>query len=250
MAKTSMRILILSAFPEEMSNFIKRFSNLETIQLNSVRVQYCQYYESQIYFAFTGMGTVCAGVLMGLMKQAIDPDIVIFMGTAGGIANHLKIGDVIIARIAVDVDIFYLHSRVKGTPFEQALLNPINQKSTPEVYSAGRILDLMHGLNLERDYYLGTVATSNYFPAPEAAFKIIKQLGVLSIDMESSAIYQAGWLLNMDTIVIRSISNMLDEHGTDDQIEAAPIDQCAENLAKCAITVLDHLLSITTTQLQ
>lgn len=67
---------------------------------------------------------------------------------------------------------------------------------------------------------------------------IIKSLNPLAIDMESSALYQLGWLFNVPVIAIRGISNLLDTDGADENIDKSDVPLAAQNAAKCTLEML------------
>lgn len=238
-----MKILLLSAFEEETkvlkNNF---FSQSQIIKINQIQVLQSQYLNHQLYLGSTGIGTVCATTVATLLNQVLAPDLIIYFGTAGGIGADVKIGDIVVASGAIDMDIFSFHKEVKGTPFESTLLNPIKQIQTPLIYSAGDVFTKAKNIGISGVNILnGLVATSHHFPTPSFMFEQIQRSNVLAIDMESSAIYQMGWLLGVNTLVVRAVSNLINNKGHDDNIHEAKIERCAENLAKFGQSLLNIL---------
>lgn len=238
-----MKVLILSAFAEEMQSLKlllgDQYRTSGNPCIDIVTVEHQAYKHHDLYFAYTGIGTVAAGIVIGMLNQALKPDLVIFIGTAGGIAKHLRIGDIVVANEVVDLDIYNMHDYVKGTPFESALINPYKNKSIPKHYPTGNAFNLSKRLSKKQS--VGRLASSNHFPTPAFMFDTLQSLNILSIDMESSAIYQAAWLLNIDALVVRCISNLIDDLGHDPDIKDAKISLCADNLANYTIELLNVL---------
>lgn len=240
-----MKILIASAFDAEQTTIKEKLSSSsrKTIQSSSITLETQSYKNHQIYFVSTGIGTVCAGVVAGSLFQTLQPDVIIFAGTAGGL-NGVKIGDIVIGKMAMDVDIWDMHDAIKNTPFESVLTNPINHRLTPKIYEPDvELLKLATEINVEHAFpvHVGMIGTTNYFPAPAFMFDFIKQQQILALDMESSAIYQAAWMLNRKALVIRGISNLLNDKGEDENIHEAEVDRCANNLADYLLHFIDAL---------
>lgn len=240
-----MKILFLSAFPPELQSLKNLLSNTQR-QLDKVgglSYEYQTYKNHDIYFSYTGIGTAAAGLVLASLTQHLQPDLVVFIGTAGGVANHLKIGDLIIASEVVDIDIYNLHDAVKNTPFESSLINPHTQKPIPQVYAGNYILkqaiNISPSMNI--NLFIDRIGTTNYFPSPTFMFDTIKKLNITAIDMESAVFYQASWLLGINTLVIRAVSNLLDSKGDDPNIHESNVSLCADNLASYSRQLLDNL---------
>lgn len=238
-----MIILILSAFPEEQHYYRKTMNIVSEEKISFVNVTKGQIGSATIYLATTGMGTINAAAVLATLAAHLKPDAVFFSGTSGGIDPTLNIGDVVVAESAFDIDILAVHTKVIGTQFESALIDPNVHEKTPEIYVANPILlEASRSSTLHRyGIFHGRIATSNHFPSPKELFAEIKTKNSLIIDMESVAIYQFGWLSKLPVLVVRGISNTLDHQGDDVNIATANIsssDHAAELVLECIQTII------------
>lgn len=229
-----MKILILSAFEPEIAPLQRSFATTGA-SIGNIKYSFCEYREHKLNFALTSIGTVFAASVMSVLCQALQPDLVIFIGTAGGIDKCLKIGDIVIVDRAIDIDLHGVHDAIIDTPFAESIINPHHNESMPREYMTSQSL-----VNKQENFH-GLAVTSNYFPAPSFVFEKIKSFNPMMIDMESSAIAQVGWLLNVNTIIVRCISNILNDNGKDDDIATAGVNLCGEKLARW---VIGHLHTI------
>lgn len=246
-----MNILILSAFPEEQDYYKKTLHPQASLKIGFIEVITCQTSSATIYLATTGMGTINAALVLATLAAHLKPDAVFFSGTAGAIDPKLNIGDVVVGQDAFDADILSIHDAVIGTPFEGALINPNKQEKTPQIYSGNEWLLRSATLPLASRYSLfhGRIATSNHFPAPKELFEQIKANNSMVIDMESAAIYQLGWLTQLPVLVVRAVSNKLDDQGADDEVDSSDIrssDHAAKLVLHCIETITSQAeLSLT-----
>lgn len=232
------KTLILSALVEEQNYYFQHLKINRTEKIGFVTVSIVQTETTALYLALTGMGTTNAALVLGTLATAIDFDAIFFSGTCGGIAADLKIGDVVIVDDAFDADIFTVHDEVQGTPFEPALIHPHKQEMTPRFYPA----TLKNLINIEMNFpiYNGRAATSNHFPSPPAFFEIIKAQHAVIIDMETSVIYQYAWLTNTPCLVVRGVSNLLNEAGGDDHAADADVSS-ADHAAAVTLAIIENM---------
>lgn len=246
-----MNILVLSAFPAEQDYYKKNLHPQVLSKIGLIEVITCQTASATIYLATTGMGTINAAIVLATLAVELKPDAVFFSGTAGAIDPELNIGDVVVGQDAFDADILSIHDTIIGTPFEKALIHPNKKEKTPQIYSGNAWLLKSAILSLAPPYRLfhGRIATSNHFPAPKALFNQIKK-NALVIDMESAAIYQFGWLTQLPVLVVRAVSNKLDDLGVDKEVDSADIsssDHAAKLVLHCIETITAQVvLSLTT----
>lgn len=237
-----MNILILSAFPEEQDYYKRKYQFHTSLKINFIEVLSCQIENAFVYLATTGMGTINAALVLGILAAHLKPDAVFFSGTSGAIDPRLNIGDVVVGRDAFDADIFSIHDAVINTPFESALINPNKKEKTPQIYSANEWLFKTAILENKPEYNLlyGRIATSNHFPSPKELFVQIKENKSMIIDMESATIYQFGWLSQIPALVVRSVSNKLDAQGRDEEVNNSVIsssDNAAALVWHCIKTI-------------
>ena len=89
---------------------------------------------------------------------------------------------------------------------------------------------------------IGTVVSSNSFPAPKELFDKIKDKNPDSIDMETSAFYQVAWLLKIPSLAVRGISNVLNQNGIDDKIHQSDVPGSTRAAAIVLLAIIDTLI--------
>lgn len=237
---------ILSSLPEELVYITNKFKELYTqIEIDGVKFSIFDYKNNKILVSAVGIGTTFAASMLTLIHATFHPKIVIYCGVAGGIDPNLKICDVVIAEKAFEAEIQNIFQTIKNTPFETSLINPAKNLAFPASYLANQdLLTAIKEIIYPPDVKIctGTVVTSNSFPAPKELFPNIKECNAIAIDMETSALYQVAWILNIPIIAIRGISNMLSRDGTDENIDKSDLAGSAEAAGKITLITIDALI--------
>ncbi len=236
---------ILSAMPEELEFFKAYFSDCksENIKVCDFSFMLYEYKSKIVLLASTGIGTAFASTVATLINLHFSPVIILFSGTAGGIHPTLKLRDVVIAERAFEAEIQGVFNTLKGTPFESSLIHPLTNTQFPQIYSADEeLLQLMNRIHFpDITIHKGTVVSSNAFPAPKELFEQIKAENAYAIDMETSALYQVGWLLKARVLAVRGVSNVLNQDGTDDAIHESDLKGSSKAAARVLLKLLDAL---------
>lgn len=194
-----MRLLILAALPEELACFERHFSNTTTErQTGSLAYLQASWHSAEIFLALCGIGKVNAALTTALMIHTLQPDYVVNIGSAGGIADRVEIGDIVIAdSIAyhdVDVSSFgYAYGQIPGMP---ATFESHPYPSTLPCFPS---IQLHQGLILSGDRFVEGAARRAWLQThfPQAA----------AVEMESGAIAQVCHRLGKPFFVFRSISD-------------------------------------------
>jgi len=237
---------IIAAMEEELTFFVEKFSNCQSIllKIGALTFKVYDYYNSKVLVTATGIGTTFSACVLTIINSHFNPDFFFFCGTAGGIRNHLKLRDVIVADKAFEAEIQGIFTLLKNTPFENCLKHPIKNEYFPAHYPADpELLKIFHSLEFTHEkVYQGTVVSSNAFPAPLELFKKIKEFDPYSIDMETSAFYQIAWLLNLKVLAIRGVSNILNTDGTDEKIHESDVEGSSFAAASVLFAILNKLI--------
>lgn len=242
---TSLKIdyAIFTAMSEEMAYFKTYFQNFPTEQLqikNFIFNSY-SYKNKKIILVETGFGTTFAASMLTLIHHYCAPSHVFLSGTAGAIHPELRLCDVVIAAEAFEAEVQEIFNMVKNTPFETCLKHPAKGEYFPSIYSADRELLAIAQNISHTKVRIGTVVSSNAFPAPLTLFEKIKSLNPYCIDMETSAFYQVAWLLGIRVLSVRGISNVLNHNGSDDHIHLSDLHGSAKAAASALLAVIDAI---------
>ena len=171
--------------------------------------------------AFSKWGKVAATITATLLIQEFGVTDLFFIGTAGALADGLKVGDIVISKRLVQHD---LDARPIISRFELPLLNRVYVDSNPELTElAGKAVanlldkgvDKMVGEGAVKDFnlaptlYFGDIASGDQFINSDEKREEIMGLlpDVLCVEMEGAAVAQVCLEFGTPFTVIRTISD-------------------------------------------
>ena len=171
--------------------------------------------------AFSKWGKVAATITATLLIQEFGVTDLFFIGTAGALADGLKVGDIVISKRLVQHD---LDARPMISRFELPLLNRIYVSSDPNLTElAGKAVnnllekgvaymvgeEAVKEFNLAPTLYLGDIASGDQFiNSDEKRQEILGLLpDVLCVEMEGAAVAQVCLEFGTPFTVIRTISD-------------------------------------------
>ncbi len=202
-----MKIGIIGAMSEEVALL------RENIDVTSVEiVAGCVYtigrmFGQEVILLQSGIGKVNAAMSTAVLLDKFQPDCLINAGSAGGFANGLKVGDIVLSTEVVhhDVDVTafgYVHGQVPQLP--------------PTFGADEKLLTLAYreaqGLS-DIKAVKGLIATGDSFintPAQRASIDENFQ-DVLAAEMEAAAIAQVAHQFQVPFVIIRSLSDIAGE---------------------------------------
>ena len=176
--------------------------------------------------AFSKWGKVAATITATLMVQEFGVTNLFFIGTAGALADGLKVGDIVISKRLVQHD---LDARPIISRFELPLLNRVYVDSDPELTElAGKAVsnllnkgvenmvgeEAVNEFNLNPKLYYGDIASGDQFVnSIEKRDEILSLLpDVLCVEMEGAAVAQVCLEFGTPFTVIRTISDTADHN--------------------------------------
>ena len=176
--------------------------------------------------AFSKWGKVAATITATLLIQEFDITDLFFIGTAGALADGLKVGDIVISKRLVQHD---LDARPMLSRFELPLLNRIYVNSDPELTDLARKavsnllqngVENMVGEEAVKEFGLapilqfGDIASGDQFINSDAKRNEILGLlpDVQCVEMEGAAVAQVCLEFNVPFTVIRTISDTADHN--------------------------------------
>ena len=176
--------------------------------------------------AFSKWGKVAATITATLLIQEFGVTDLFFVGTAGALADELKVGDIVVAKRLVQHD---LDARPMMSRFEVPLLNRIYVNTDWQLTElAGKAISnlLERGVehilgdqavkefNLAPKLFLGDIASGDQFiNSNEKRQEILGLLPeVLCVEMEGAAVAQVCLEFGIPFTVIRTISDTADHN--------------------------------------
>ncbi|NNM59804.1 MAG: 5'-methylthioadenosine/S-adenosylhomocysteine nucleosidase [Legionellales bacterium] len=235
-----MKLLILSAFVDECLQFKNQMVFTEK-KINNFKYFEGLYDSHNVYLAMTGIGTIRSSATATMLCSKIKPDIVLFIGTAGGLKPDQKTGDILIGSHIIDIDLIHLPDVLKNTPYAPCLIDPHLETPLDFNYQLNPQL-LNHFISLDfENVSSAIIATSNTFPAPIEALEIMKNMNSLAIEMENSGVCYAAQVQEIPFVAIRAISNNIDANGVDLGTPDDALKQCASRLAAFMDVILNKI---------
>ena len=176
--------------------------------------------------AFSKWGKVAATITATLLIQEFGVTDLFFIGTAGALADKLKVGDIVVSKRLVQHD---LDARPMISRFELPLLNRIYVNSDPELTElAGKAInrlinkgvenmvgnDAVKEFNLAPTLHFGDIASGDQFiNSDEKRNEILSLLpDVMCVEMEGAAVAQVCLEFSIPFTVIRTISDSADHN--------------------------------------
>ena len=209
-------IAIFCAIPQEVQPFRELLSLKEEPQSGSFLCFTGSYADKTIALALTGIGKAHAAAATQYVIDRYKPETILSCGSAGGLDERCRIGDIIIASRTLQHDYgfllpegfvhFGLHLRQKNrkrkffTAFE----------ADPHLLKSAR--KLVKAWNDSSKVFSGPLVTGDQtiFSAESRAL-LSGQFEALAVDMESAAIAQICKINMVPFLAIRSISDLADE---------------------------------------
>lgn len=201
-----MKIGIIGAMEEEVQLLKSKMSHLNQHQIAGVDFYEGEISQQTVILVRSGIGKVQAGMTTGLLLAQYAPDVVLNTGSAGGIGQELKIGDVVISSEVAyhDVDATAFGYVIGQLPQQPARFKADSdwvarvQRAAAAVKLASRT-----GLIVSGDQFVSSQAASK---------KILANFpGALASEMEGAAIGQVATQFKVPFVVIRAMSDVGDE---------------------------------------
>lgn len=236
-----MRILVLSAFEDEICVIRSQCDNIQETMISQCRCWIKQTVDYTLLLSLSGVGTSAAAITTTILCEQFKPDLILFCGVAGGMQQGQRIGDLVLADKIIDADLLQLPAILRDTPYHAALFDPHTMDPVDYKYEVDPEI-----LRACRSYAneIGTIVTSNTFPTPKHMFADLKALNCRAIEMESSGVFKAAQYYAIPVLTVRAISNLIDETGNDLGTPSDALSLCAARLHAFFVHVLGIVLEL------
>jgi adenosylhomocysteine nucleosidase len=196
-----MKIAVIAAMPEEIKplidqltfkkeSFIERAIYLAKINHHSLFVFAC------------GVGKVTAAVNTALLMKHHNVDVIINVGSAGGLSDQLAVGDVVIADRAAYYDV-----DLTAFGYQMGQLSKMPPYFEPDKNMLALIKN-DRSLFTEKTKLGQIVSGDTFVNNNELKSKIMSNFpGVLALDMETASIAQCAFMFKKPFLAIRGISD-------------------------------------------
>ncbi|MFQ4150176.1 5'-methylthioadenosine/S-adenosylhomocysteine nucleosidase [Arthrobacter sp. LAPM80] len=237
---SAVEIIVIAAMEEEITPFLHRASSVgDPVQVGNAIHHLGVIHGRNALFVQGGIGLVnAAGAATSALLLAnrdtpgAPPPLVISAGSAGGLGESVRVGDVVIGTDTINADadaraFGYVLGQVPGMPVSYPVPDVLVAASA--VGTPGeRLVDTVHH---------GLMVSSYAFVGNERAVVIKGQFDeVLATDMESSAIAQTCHAYKAPFLAIRGISDLCGPASEADFL--THVDDAAERSAEIATAVI------------
>lgn len=220
------KIGILGAMKEEIDLVKEMVENRKVVELGNREFITGQINGMDCVVAFSKWGKVAASITATVLLTEFHVTDLFFVGTAGALADGLKVGDIVVSKRLVQHD---LDARPILKQFELPLLNKVYVDSDKVLSElAGNAVKNLLAQGVEKmvgevvakefdlhpTLYFGDVASGDQFiNSDEKRNEIISDLpDVLCVEMEGAAVAQVCLEFGVPFTVIRTISDTADHN--------------------------------------
>jgi adenosylhomocysteine nucleosidase len=218
---------IMGAMPEEVEGIIDLMTQIETREIGK-RIYHSGFINNKkCVVVFSRWGKVAAASTASTLIHIFGVNEILFTGVAGAIAEHVKIGDLVIGEKLFQHD---MDARPLINQFEIPLLNlsyfEMHEDRKKSVFN--KINDAVNtgvffeeiDLNIRQEFaidkiniHLGSIASGDqFFSTNQQKNKLSNLLpDVLCVEMEGSAVAQVCYENEIPFTIIRTISDAADD---------------------------------------
>ncbi len=193
----------MSAMTEEIAPTIEHYQAKQIDKLNGQDVHIHEG-KNTFYFLNSGIGKINAAITTTLVVEKYKPDMIVSIGTAGGVAQGMKVSDFVVAdKMAFwDVDVTAFNYEIGQLP---------DMPKYIEVKDYKELLTNVEKIGAK--VHVGTIVTGDSFVCTEERRNYIVENfeNVHAIEMESTSILMTAQKLNTKCVVLRTISDMANE---------------------------------------
>lgn len=223
-------ILIIGAMPEEVGALTSKMKKVNDSIEAGINIVRGILGNKEVIVAQSGVGKVNAAYTTATLIAKFDPKYVINIGSAGGLLEGQKVGDIVIATTLQYHDLDIGPNTFSDPRF-------IFNASHDLVDVASNVLK-----ELDFNYHLGLIVTGDQFITKhQPQFKVIQSNfpNAICVEMEAAAIAAVCQKSKTDFIVLRSLSDITQSDGNDmDFEEYLPI--ASENSANICLSFVNN----------
>lgn len=193
-------IAIIGAMLEEVSAIRKLMTDTKEIEIFNLNFYKGKLADKDVVLVKSGIGKTLSALTTTILVTNFNIDLVINVGTAGGISNKLKTLDVIVSKQVAQSDFDLTAFGYKRDFSEKRLSFKTDQL----------LIDNVKSLNLENVYFGDIVSSDSFISTKSQADALLSNFDTaLCADMEAGSIAMILDHFKIPFIVIRSISDVV-----------------------------------------
>ena len=230
----NLTIGIIGAMDCEVSELKQKLENLEEIKHGNLQINLGTFYGHKIVLVKSGIGKVNAALCTQYIIDKFNPDYIINTGIAGGIAENLKVGEIVIGEKLVQYDF-----DVTAFGYAKGYLCTGIESDKPTYFNSDEgLMTKLERISDEKvKIHKGIIASGDSFISDLERKKEIHNLfNATAVEMEGCAIAQTSNANNIPFVVIRAISDLADNNATESYTFSE------DEIAKVSSSVVENLL--------
>ncbi|WP_081256312.1 5'-methylthioadenosine/adenosylhomocysteine nucleosidase [Streptobacillus moniliformis] len=197
---------IIGAMHEEINVIKQEMENIEIEIVNGNTFYIGLLNNKKVILVGCGIGMVNAAIVTTLLINEFKVKKIYFSGVAGSTSNKLKIGDIVISTELQE----YLFD-ITEFGYEMGII----PRMETSIFKPREILeDAMNKLKGEKIHFGKIVSGDKFVSNADEKIKIGENFKALCVDMESASVAHCSYLLGVDFLIIRSISDTLSDEST------------------------------------
>lgn len=203
-------IAIIGAMQEEVEAILNIMDEVAREEIYNIHFYKGLINQKEVVLCKSGVGKVNASMSTSILILKYSPEIIINIGTAGGLVESQNTLDIVISENLIQHD--YNTSYIDGD-------EGIGIYSKSDDVLRNKIIKEFENLKEEVDIHVGDIISGDIFVGDEKKIVELKNKfpKAIACDMESGAIAQVANKMNIPFIVIRSLSDIVfhDNSGID-----------------------------------
>ena len=205
---------VMAALPEELGDLIHRFDHAQVDRVAGRDFVHGQINGTRIVAVTSRIGKVAAALTASTLIERHGVDHLVFVGVAGGLGEHVKRGDVVVATELVQHDLSAWPLFPDG---EIPLLGQTRLQADPSLTRQLTEAAQLALVGTQR-LHLGLIASGDRFIQGHALAQPIRQRhpDTLAVEMEGAAVAQVCVECGVPFAVLRTISDEADETAAHD----------------------------------
>ncbi|WP_368487858.1 5'-methylthioadenosine/adenosylhomocysteine nucleosidase [Clostridium sp. BJN0013] len=214
-----MIIGIIGAMDEELKIILSELKLHKTELKANMEFNSGKLYGKDIVVVRSGIGKVNAAVCTQILIDDFKVDIIINVGIAGGVAENVYPGDIVIADSLVqhDVNAVAFGYEIGQIPRLDTYDFKCDERLVKKVKSTCSKMK-------NKNSFVGRIVTGDEFISSSEKVKYLyKKFNALACEMEGGSIAQVAYLNNVPFVIIRSISDNANNGASMEYEEFAPI---------------------------
>ena len=159
-----------------------------------------EYKDKRISVMGTGMGIPSISIYAKELITEYNVKSLIRVGSSGSIADHLKLGDIVVG-VGASTDSVVNRSRFFGADF-----------------SATASWNLLHNFvhtaeNLGKEVHVGNIFSGDLFYDPrKETFDLMKNMGILAVEMEAAGLYGVAAEFGAEALAVATVSDVISKN--------------------------------------